>query len=509
MSAAGWLWIAAAATALGSLLSALFHSLKDMTRSEVEQRARAKGSTSDLIRVERILDDPGGHSTAVALPRIVCNMLVAVAAVGYVDAVGAQAMPLWAEIALGVGASSILVWIFGLVIPHAVASYAAEATVLAWAWLIRLCWHAQRPLALVVGFLDEVVRRLAGKPRRTQAEQLEAELMSVVDEAQEEGQFDDAERDMIKAVVGFRNTTVEQIMTPRTEIEAMALSNNLGEVIRFIKQTRHSRIPVYEGSLDHVVGMFYVKDLMRWLAGDGARTAGKPFELKSILRPAYFVPETKTIRELLQELLDKKVHAAMVADEYGGTSGMVSLEDIVEEIFGEIQDEYEKAEDEGPEIEVKPESGMAEVDARAYIDDANEALASIGLRLPESEDYDTVGGMIITRLGRIPSAGETVRITLEDADGGASADEGEVVATILEAEPTRVVRVKIERPEPMRRASGEVADASAEDEGADESVESADAAERTSGSGPASGAGDRQPGGSDPIDPAREPVHRG
>jgi putative hemolysin len=260
--------------------------------------------------------------------------------------------------------------------------------------------------------------------------------MSVVEEAQQSGQFDETEGRMIQALVGFRDTTVEQIMTPRTEVEALELTNNLGEVIRFIKQSRHSRIPVYEESLDHVVGMFYVKDLMRWLAGDGVRQSGKPFELKSILRPAYFVPETKTIRELLQELINKKVHAAMVADEYGGTSGLVSLEDIVEEIFGEIQDEYELAEDDAPELDVREDQRDATIDARAYIDDANEALAAIGLKLPEGEDYDTVGGLVITTMGRIPLAGETLLLEGEEAA---------VAITVLDAEPTKVLKVRVQR----------------------------------------------------------------
>jgi CBS domain containing-hemolysin-like protein len=224
---------------------------------------------------------------------------------------------------------------------------------------------------------------------------------------------------------------VEQIMTPRTEVEAMELTNNLGEIVKFIRQSRHSRIPVYEGSLDQVVGFFYVKDLMRWLAGDGPRQTGKAFELRSILRPAYYVPETKTIRELLSELVDKKVHVAMVADEYGGTSGLVTLEDIVEEIFGEIQDEYEQAEDELPEIHVDAAERAADIDARAYIRDANDALRAIGVGLPEGEAYDTVGGLVVTTLGRIPTAGESLRV-------------GEVTLTVTAAEPTRVERVRLE-----------------------------------------------------------------
>jgi len=453
MSAAAWLWIVAIATLVGGLLSALFHSLKDMTRSALEERARTRGDARALCQVERILEDVGAHSTAVALPRIVCNMVVAISAVAYAQKLLPDETPTWAAIVAGVVFSSLLVWVFGLIIPHAVASYAAEGTVLAWAWLIRACYWLQRPLGALVRFFDEVVRRLSGRPPTSDAEQLQAELMSVVEEAQESGQFDETERNMIESLVGFRNTTVEQIMTPRTEIEALELTNNLGEVIRFIRACRHSRIPVFDGSLDQVVGMFYIKDLMRWLAGDGARASGKPFELRSILRPALFVPETKTIRELLAELINKKVHVAMVADEYGGTSGMVTLEDIVEEVFGEIQDEYELPEDDAPQIVVRDGEREAELDARAYISDANDALAAIGVRLPTGEDYDTVGGLIVTTLGRIPRAGELVLLGGPgDAPGSAGAGGPAVderapglSIEVLEAEATRVIRVRVKR----------------------------------------------------------------
>lgn len=462
MTASGWAWVVAIATLLGALFSAIFHSLKDMSRGRLEEIAKSRGETSELLRVERIIERVGEHSTAVALPRLICHAVAAVAAWAYADAMLPGSSPLWAEMLLGVAIASLLAWIFGLLIPHAVARYAPEGTVYAWAWLVRGCYYLQRPLSPLVAFFDELVRRLSGRPRVSHAEELQAELMSVVEEAQHSGQFDVTEARMIQALTGFRGTTVEQIMTPRTEIEALELTNNLGEVIRFIRACRHSRIPVYEGSLDHVVGMFYVKDLMRWLAGDNVRSAGKPFELKSILRPAIFVPETKTIRELLQELLDKKVHAAMVADEYGGTSGMVSLEDIVEEIFGEIQDEYEKPEDDAPEITLAEGDRSAEIDARAYIDDANAALAPIGLRLPEGEDYDTVGGLVVTTMGRIPAPGETLIVEpAANADAPAMGSDLKLALTVLEAEPTRVIRVRVERREAEstgKDAGKEVAD---------------------------------------------------
>lgn len=431
MSTTGWLWLAFVALAAGAVLSALFHSLKDMTRTTLEEMVASRGGRAAARRIKSILEDVDGHSTAVALPRIACNMVVAVGVVFWLEGVRGQGVPAGVALVLGIAAASLLIWVFGHVIPHSVALHAAEGTVYAWSWLIRACYMLLRPLMSVVAFFDEVVRRLAGKQDGSDAQEIEAELMSVVEEAQEEGQFDQVERDMIEAVVNFSRTTVEQIMTPRTEVEALELTNNLGEITKFIRSSRHSRIPVYEGSMDRVAGMFYIKDLMRWLAGEGTRGSGKPFDLKAILRPAYFVPETKTIRELLQELVDKKIHVAMVADEYGGTSGLVTLEDIVEEIFGEIQDEYELAEDETPVVHVNAAERTADIDARAYIHDANDALRPIGVTLPESEDYDTVGGLVVTTLGRIPEAGETVRI-------------GDAVISVMEAEPTRVGRVRLD-----------------------------------------------------------------
>lgn len=423
-------WIGLCTLVAGGVLAALFFSLQELSRTAVEERADRAGPAVRR-HVDKILRDLSGHITAVALPRIVCNMITAVATVIWIGAVDGDTKPVAWDILVGVAVASALIWVFGLVVPHSVAAYAAEGTVCLWAWLIRACYIAQRPLHGVVNGFDEIIRRLAGKAHATQVEQAQEDLMSVVKDAQHEGQFDDIERSMIEAVVSLRGTTVEQIMTPRTEVEALPLTNSLGELTKFIKTCRHSRIPVYEESLDKVVGMFYIKDLVRWLAGDGTRGAGKPFELKHVLRPAIFVPETKTIRELLADLVEQKVHIAMVADEYGGTSGLVTLEDIVEEVFGEIQDEYEIKEDNAPEVIVNPAARTAEMDARAYIDRANTELRAIDITLPEGEEYDTVAGLIMTRLGRIPETGESV--TVDDA-----------VLHIVEAEPTRIIRVRLE-----------------------------------------------------------------
>ncbi len=435
MSGTAWFWIAAGALVLGGLFSALFQSLRNVTRSVLEHMAASRGEAASTRRIAAILDDPDGHATAVGLPRIICNLLVVVGLVVWVESLRPGPGPTNVDAVIGIGAAALLIWVFGLLLPNSIANHAAESTVFRCAPLLRALYLLQAPVRGLSRFFDEVVKRLAGKQDETEGDAIRAELLSVVEEASQEGQFGKTERDMIQAVMRFKDTTVEQIMTPRTEMEALELTNNLGELTRFIRRSGHSRIPVYEGSLDHVVGIFYIKDLMRWLAGPGTQGAQKPFEFRSIVRPALFVPETKTIRELLGELLEKKVHIALVADEYGGTSGLVTFEDIVEEVFGEIRDEYEIDEGEAGEVRLHPDRKSAEIDARAYIHDANQRLRALGVDLPEGEDYDTVGGLVVTALGRIPAQGESLRI------GGA-------LLTVLAATPTRVQRVRLEVREP-------------------------------------------------------------
>jgi len=291
--------------------------------------------------------------------------------------------------------------------------------------VIRLIRAMAWPVLRINAALDEIVRRLVGAETMTEEEELEEELRTVVSEGEEEGRLDETERDMIEAVVELRTTAVSEIMRPRTEIEGFEMTDDLGFIRDFITKAGHSRIPVFEGDLDHIAGILYAKDLLAFV-GNGS----SEFTLRPILREAQFIPETKPVRDVLSEFKTKKVHMSIVLDEYGGTAGLVTIEDVLEELVGEIKDEYEPEDETEPEILVESETRTVEVDARAYIDDLNDALEVIGLSIPDGDDYDTVGGFVLSALGRIPETGELFR-----ANG--------VTVEVLEAEPTKVSRIRI------------------------------------------------------------------
>jgi magnesium and cobalt transporter len=234
---------------------------------------------------------------------------------------------------------------------------------------------------------------------------------------------------MIESVIQFRATTAGQIMTPRTEIIALELESTLQHVKQTLEESGHSRIPVYDGTLDHIVGILYARDLLKFLG-----QATIKFDIRSAMRPAFFVPEVKPLRDLLHDFRVQKVHIAIVLDEYGGTSGLVTIEDVLEELVGDISDEHEPIE---PAMFKRLSEPAAEADARIYIDELNRLM---GLNLPEDAGYDTLGGFVTTTLGRIPEVG-----TEFEYEGAKF--------TVLDAEPQKVNRVRIDViPQPAEEA---------------------------------------------------------
>ncbi len=252
-----------------------------------------------------------------------------------------------------------------------------------------LTWLVHQP----VGVLLRLLGRSAGPPELNPADELRA-VLEADGEADQDGTHAE-ERRMMRGILAMSSQTVREIMSPRMDLTAVPTSASVGDVMKVIHETGLSRIPIYEESIDHIVGVVYAKDLLAYLLTGELRP-----ELRDIARPPYFVPETKRANELLADLRRDQVHMAIAVDEYGGTAGVVTVEDLLEEIVGEIADEYDTE-----EMEVQRISDTeAIVDARLPLDELNE-LFSTGI---DSEDFDTVGGLIFSLLGRLATPGDEV-----------------------------------------------------------------------------------------------------
>ncbi len=230
----------------------------------------------------------------------------------------------------------------------------------------------------------------------------------MIEVGKQEGVIKKSEEEMFLNIFEFSDTIIREIMIPRTDMVAISANKSYGELVQLVINKGYSRLPVYGKTVDDILGVLYAKDLLAYVNADN-----KSFDIHKILRKCFFVPETMKISTLLQEFKKRKIHLAIVVDEYGGTSGLVTFEDIIEELVGEIQDEYDME-----EKQVKPlGSGKYLVDARISIFDINETLK---MDLPEADDYETLGGFLISRIGHLPSTGtkfkyNTYLFTVKDA----------------------------------------------------------------------------------------------
>jgi len=279
-------------------------------------------------------------------------------------------------------------------LPHTLVHRQPEGWALALVPFIRFTMALLSPLVVLAAFVRRQIAVPLGDAESGQI--TEEEIMTLVDAGEEEGTIELEEKEMIYSIFQLDETLAREIMIPRIDIVAFDIDTPLEEAREVIIRAGHSRVPVFEGSLDHIKGLLYAKDLLKvWHEGK------QSLDLNSLLRPALFVPESKRVSDLLRELQSAKVHMAIVIDEYGGTAGLVTIEDIVEEIVGEILDEYDEAE-EAPYQAVGPDEYI--FDARVSLDDINHLMDA------ELSDElgDTLAGFIYGQLGKVPAPGEIV-----------------------------------------------------------------------------------------------------
>jgi magnesium and cobalt transporter len=240
-------------------------------------------------------------------------------------------------------------------------------------------------------WLGALARKLKGRSRAL----TEKELQEAINSSEEEGILNESEGDMLQSIFEFGDTIVREVMVPRTDMVCCPADSSLTDFLALIIRSGHSRVPLYEGSTDKIVGVVYAKDLLRnWGASD------ESLSLADVMRAPYFIPETKRIEDLLMDFRTRRVHMAIAVDEYGGTSGLITIEDLIEEIVGDIQDEYDR---EVPRVQ-EQKDGTLLVDARTSVEELEEYYE---IEIPR-EKFDTVGGYIFHLLGYVPKAGERV-----------------------------------------------------------------------------------------------------
>ncbi|MFH0910313.1 MAG: hemolysin family protein [Planctomycetota bacterium] len=292
-------------------------------------------------------------------------------------------------------------------------------------WLITL---PVRPAGALVIRLEERLARVLGRESENETEDRE-EILAAVTDGEHEGVVKENEREMIVNIFDLKDFDISDIMRPRTDICAVNVEEPLDAAVALALKRGYSRIPVFQETRDNIKGIFYIKDALRYWGGPREKMPS----LREIMRPPFFVPETKSVGDLMRELQEKKMHLAIVLDEYGGTAGLVTIEDIIEEIVGEIQDEYDA--EEGALLRTLG-PGRLEADARVRVHDMNEALDDE--ILPETGDYETLGGFVLDRLGHVPQPGESLVWKA-------------VRFTVLTANERKIGRVLVETPweEPM------------------------------------------------------------
>jgi CBS domain containing-hemolysin-like protein len=426
-------WIAIGTAAAACIASVAARSLREFSRRELEEICERR---QRLERFEDILH----HHERMAISTemlaaflVTCSVASATIWCWHRYALPQQPDSWWLLTGITTAISLIVIAIV-VALPWSISRVAA-ARFLYHTWTIwSLVGRLFYPLVGCARIVDMVLHRITGRENVIADEEtLEEEIRTIVSEGHREGLIEEEAREMIEGVIELGDAVVSHIMTPRTEMHMLQASTPWDEMVEKVIESGHTRVPVYDKTRDDVIGLLYSKDLLPELA----KSPDEPRQpLSALLRKPLFVPETKAVNELLQWFQKSRTHIAVVLDEYGGVSGLVTIEDVLEEIVGEIDDEYDRE----SEAKIrKVDDDVCEALGRAHIDEINDTM---GFELPEDEDFDTIGGFVFAEFGHVPSVGET--ITWQDS----------VRVTVLEASRRRVNRVKLER---VRKESLEIA----------------------------------------------------
>lgn len=423
-------WLAAGLTLVLSVLALL----ASLLRAAIEHHSRAR-----LLRARRrsratpfldaVLHDPEPVLLATEVVELALAAATLAAAFLAALAFHPEGSP-WVALGTTILAGALLFALLLRAIPQPAVQGREERFLLRASRLRGIPWGLLPRLGARLEATHRLVLRLRGLPAEpSPMAEIRDEIRSAIESGERDGLLESRHGRMIERVLRLREADASEIMTPRMDMVAIEATRPLREAVALAVEKGLSRLPAYEGTQDHVIGILNVKDVLPFLAAEGGEVELPA--LKKILRSPEYVHEAKPVGELLEEFLARKNHFAIVLDEYGGTAGLVTLEDVLEEIVGEIRDEHDRTTSTGPELRVVEERAV-EISARLPIAELNLAL---DIRLPRSEDFDTAGGFVVAALGRVPKPGETfVRDSVE--------------FRVLDADERRVKRLRVRVLEP-------------------------------------------------------------
>ncbi len=360
-----------------------------MSVNRVKIKDQANKGDSRAIKVEKLLQDETKLLTTI----LIGNNLVNIAASAIATAV---AINIFGSSGIGIatGVITLLILVFGEITPKSLGNSKSikfsKMTAAYFIWLQKLLY----PLIYIFSIMIKV---MVGENKLiTSALLSEEEIKRFVNVSEEEGVIKETESEMIHSIFDFDDTVVREIMVPRIDIVAINKEASIIELVKLTVENGHSRIPVYKESIDDIIGLVYVKDLLTLILESKGQ---EDVKVEDFIKPIYFIPESKPINQLLAEMKRRKEHMAIIVDEYGGTSGLITIEDLLEEIVGDIQDEYDF---EPKQIEIVNENEIL-VDGKVDIDDINEILPAL---LLDRDDYETISGFVLHHLGYFPQEGE-------------------------------------------------------------------------------------------------------
>ena len=406
--------------ALGLVLAAFAAAAETALTSvsRLRMRSLADEGNRRAVRVVRLHNDPNGYLSTILLVNTVA-VIVASTATALMVASAGNVPEVIFTVAL-----SIFVLVFCEIAPKSLALRFNERFALRLAAPVRVLTVVLRPLVVALTVVARLLLRVATRGRPPGPFVTEEELKLILAMGEREGVVEQEERQMIDGILEMTDKPVHEIMVPRVDVIGIEASHSVAELISLIIEHGHSRIPVYEGNIDNIVGVVYAKDLLR----QGIRS-GDNRPLPQIAREPYFTPESKHVGELLREMQQRKIHMAIVVEEHGGTAGIVTFEDLIEEIVGPIRDEYDISEKEEFQFLSDREVLMS---ARFPVDDAADLLH---LHVGDTE-ADTIGGLVYERLGEIPKPGAALSL-------------GSATLTVESVRRHSIQTVRIVSPEPF------------------------------------------------------------